>query len=319
MSPSYLDLVRQCDNFPYYEDSPQLYHDTKKHFYEFRVSDCDRLLGHIPTSVIDKVQWPECWIIDHSKKTATLGSGSPDTAAVRTRLLATTMHQMAQMNDFPILRGWRNETFPVYGPGGDVLLEIERSGSALFGIVTYGVQLTCYVEDEHGLRVWIGRRSRSKQTYPGMLDNTAAGGLGTGRLPGRAVIQEAVEEASLPTSVLTEGLQSAGCLSYYYIQGSHSGAADGLLQPEVEYVYELKLDPNTTPQPGDSEVEQFNLWSVDDVGNALRKGEFKPNSAIVLIDFFMRHGILTPENEPDFLEIVSRLHRRLEFPISTPL
>ncbi|KAK1148861.1 hypothetical protein N8T08_008746 [Aspergillus melleus] len=224
---------------------------------------------------------------------------------------------MAQMDEFSILKGWRNETFPVYGPKGEILLEIERAGSALFGIVTYGVQLTCYVEDEHGLRIWIGRRSRSKQTYPGMLDSTAAGGLGTGRFPGRAVVQEAMEEASLPESVLADGLRSAGCLSYYYVQGPQSGGADGLLQPEVEYVYELKLDANTIPEPGDSEVEEFHLWTVDEVAQALKRGQFKPNSGIVLVDFFIRHGILTPENDPNFLEIVSRLHRRLEFPTAT--
>lgn len=226
------------------------------------------------------------------------------------------MRQMAQLDECSILKGWRNETFPVYGPGGEMLLEIERSGSALFGVVTYGVQLTCYVEDQHGLRIWIGRRSRSKQTYPGMLDNTAAGGLETGWPPGRAVAQEAVEEASLPESILAARLRSAGCLSYYYVQGHQSGGADGLLQPEVEYVYELKLDAHITPRPGDSEVEEFRLWTVAEVRQALSKGEFKPNSAIVLVDFFIRHGILTPENEPDFLQIVSRLHRRLEFPIS---
>lgn len=35
---------------------------------------------------------------------------------------------------------------------------------------------------------------------------------------------------------------------------------------------------------------------------------------VVLLDFFIRHGILTPENEPDFIEICSRIHRRFEFP-----
>ncbi|KAI9035781.1 thiamine pyrophosphokinase-related protein [Aspergillus affinis] len=309
MPQSYLDLVR---HFPYYADSPQLYHEAKKQFYEFRVSDCDRLLGHIPATVIQNVQWPDGWTIDHVNKTATLGSEYPGIASVRSELLAQTMHQMAEMDDFSILKGWRNETFPVYGPRGETLLEIERSGSALFGIVTYGVQLTCYMEDEHGLRIWIGRRSRSKQTYPGMLDSTAAGGLGTGRLPGHAVVREAVEEASLPESVLEKGLRAAGYLSYYCVQGPQSGGADGLLQPEVEYVYELKLDANTIPEPGDSEVEEFHLWTVDEVGKALKRGEFKPNSAIVLVDFFIRHGILTPENDPDFLEIVQEHAQHLE-------
>ncbi len=43
-------------------------------------------------------------------------------------------------------------------------------------------------------------------------------------------------------------------------------------------------------------------------------GEFKPNCALVLLDFFVRHGIVTAENEPDYIDIVSRLHRRVEFP-----
>ncbi|KAA8641460.1 hypothetical protein EYZ11_002278 [Aspergillus tanneri] len=316
MSLSYLAIVRQCDNFPYHQDNPEAYHAARQQFYAFRVSGCHATVGHIPASIIHKFKWPACWSIDHTAKTAVLGSGFPESARVRSELLATTMHQMAHTDHFAILHGWRNETFPVYGPGGEVLLEIERSASALFGIVTYGVQLTCYVQEDRGLRIWIGRRSRSKQTYPGMLDNTAAGGLGTGQSPYRAVVQEAVEEASLPESVLCRGLRSVGCLSYYRVRGTQAGGDDGLLQPEVEYVYELLLDADTIPQPGDSEVDEFHLWSVDEVGDALKRGEFKPNSAIVLVDFFIRHGILTPENEPEYLEIIARLHRRLEFPIS---
>ena len=33
---------------------------------------------------------------------------------------------------------------------------------------------------------------------------------------------------------------------------------------------------------------------------------------IVLIDFMVRKGIITPENEPDYQEIVTRLHGRFE-------
>jgi len=35
---------------------------------------------------------------------------------------------------------------------------------------------------------------------------------------------------------------------------------------------------------------------------------------MVMLDFFIRHGILTAENESDFEEIKRRLHRELEFP-----
>lgn len=60
----------------------------------------------------------------------------------------------------------------------------------LFGIVTYGVHLTAYVEigeermreenTKWGKMVWIPRRSSTKSTYPGMLDNTVAGGMASG-------------------------------------------------------------------------------------------------------------------------------------------
>jgi len=39
---------------------------------------------------------------------------------------------------------------------------------------------------------------------------------------------------------------------------------------------------------------------------------FKPNCALVLLDFMIRHGLITAENEPNFLEIMTRLHGRFD-------
>ena len=36
--------------------------------------------------------------------------------------------------------------------------------------------------------------------------------------------------------------------------------------------------------------------------------EFKPNVALVLVDFFVRHGIVTPE-EPGYVELVKALRQ----------
>jgi hypothetical protein len=69
------------------------------------------------------------------------------------------------------------------------------------------------------------------------------------------------------------------------------------------------------PVPRDGEVEGFELMGVEEVRVALAEGRFKPNCSVVLLDFLVRHGVLTPENESDYVEIVSRLHRRLEFPM----
>jgi hypothetical protein len=46
----------------------------------------------------------------------------------------------------------------------------------------------------------------------------------------------------------------------------------------------------------------------------MAKGEFKPNCALLILDFFIRHGILTPDNEKDFDEIKRRIHRDIELP-----
>jgi hypothetical protein len=32
-----------------------------------------------------------------------------------------------------------------------------------------------------------------------------------------------------------------------------------------------------------------------------------------MIDFFVRHGLITPENEKHYSEIVARVHRRMPF------
>ena len=86
-----------------------------------------------------------------------------------------------------------------------------------------------------------------------------------------------------------------------------------MLQPEVQYVYDLELGEDVIPKPSDDEVAEFNLMTVEEVKQALTDGKFKPNCALVLLDFFVRHGILT-ERDAGYIEILARLHRRLEFP-----
>lgn len=78
--------------------------------------------------------------------------------------------------------------------------------------------------------------------------------------------------------------------------------------------------------------------SVEEVIQHMRAEEFKPNCAIgaqsdlssvyrtlsfltlivyhaipVLLDFLIRHGHITPENEPNYIEILTRIHGRFHF------
>jgi 8-oxo-dGTP pyrophosphatase MutT (NUDIX family) len=148
----------------------------------------------------------------------------------------------------------------------------------------------------------------------GMLDNTVGGGIATGEEPFESLVREAEEEASLPETVVRQRTSYHGTVTYTYIRESRAGGESGMVQPECEHVYDLELPADVVPKPNDSEVEDFYLWTVEEVQEHMAKGEFKPNCALVVMDFFMRHGILTKENEANYDEIKRRLYRDLEFP-----
>jgi isopentenyldiphosphate isomerase len=289
-----------------------------KQYHAFKINGYDAVLGHIPNVVVEEFPWPrDYWNINSQSRTVTLLAPIDATAQVRSDMLSETIAEAVKRGTFDVLKGWRNEMYPVYAPDGSFLLEMERCASPLFGIVTYGIHLNAYVEDEEGLKMWIARRSRTKQTYPGMLDNSVAGGMTTGETPFNCAVREAMEEASIPAELSNANTKAVGCITYIYVRDSRAGGETGLLQPEVEYTYDLKLDKSFEPKPCDAEVEDFRLWTISELKDALRKGEFKPNCAMVVVDFFVRHGIITAENDPDYLEISSRLHRRLEYPTAS--
>lgn len=311
-------LSHLLPSFPYYEDNRAAYTANLNNYHAFRVAGYDATLGYILNTVVEKFPWPqEHWTIDSTAKTVTLATPADADPAHRSKLVEQSIAEAVKQGSFEVLKGWRNEKYPVFGPGGVFLLEMERSASCLFGIVTYGAHMTGYVEDASGIKLWVPRRAKNKQTYPGMLDNTVAGGMCTGEKPFECIVREAMEEASLPEPVVRPNVVARGCVTYTHVRDSRAGGETGLLQPEVEYVYDLKLDLSVIPRPGDNEVEEFKLLSVSEAQVALARGEFKPNCAVIMIDFFIRHGVLTAENEPDYLEIVARLHRRLEYPTAS--
>lgn len=243
-----------------------------------------------------------------------------DTEAKRSAKVAEVTKYWRDNKMFRVLSGWRDELYPVYAPDNRALLySVERTAAALFGIASYGCHMTAYVKDDsatHGIKFWIPRRSRTKMTWAGMLDNTVAGGMATGESPLDCIIREAQEEASLPEDVVRNRIKAAETetVTYIYLRNEESTGELGLLEPEVEYVFDLELPADVIPKPCDTEVEQFYLMTVEEVKEAMANGEFKPNCAVVLLDFFMRHGILTEENEPDYEEIKRRMHRPLPFP-----
>ncbi|KAF2258486.1 thiamine pyrophosphokinase-related protein-like protein [Lojkania enalia] len=313
MSFSNLDLVNEGDGFPYYQADPDLYTASISTYYELRVEGHDYPLGYMLPSVAEVFRDVPSWNLNDEERILTLNGG--DTQEERSQRIEHTLLALKETGHFKVLDKWRNELYAVYGKNKELLFNVERSASPLFGVVTYGAHLTAYVRTKEGeLKIWVPRRARTKQTYGGMLDNAVAGGIASGERPFESLVRECGEEASLPEDLVRRKAMAVGTVTYFYIRKANAGGETNLMQPECQYVYDLELPEDTIPKPGDDEVDEFYLWSVSEVQEAMAKGEFKPNCALVMLDFFIRHGIVTSENERDYIEIVSRLHRRLEFP-----
>lgn len=316
-SKSNLDLVNECDNFPY--DSPNQTEPAASSFYKFRCGSDPAILGYIQPDVAKKLPQTDSLIVRHESKEVILLQhlvmhNIHELEKRRTKAFAEYLEQLRASEVFQVLKGWRNELYPVYGSSKQLLFSMERSASALFGIITYGVHMTAYTNGPEGMKIWAPRRAETKQTYPGMMDNTVAGGLSTGEKPFECLIRESMEEASLPEEISRRAI-ACGTMTYFHVRDERAGGEVGLCQPECQYVYDLVLPDHVIPRPGDDEAVDFQLLTVKETQEAMAQGRFKPNCALLLVEFFVRHGIITQENEPDYLEMLPRLHRRLGFPM----
>lgn len=303
--------LQRC-SFPYYQADPDLYAASISTYFELRVAGHDYALGYLLPSVAEVFRGVPNWDLNDDDRILTLTHGT--TAQERSQAIEQTLLALKTTGHFKVLEKWRDELYAVYGKGKELLFNVERSASPLLGVVTYGVHLTAYVRKDGELRIWIPRRARTKQTYSGMLDNAVAGGIASGESPFESLVRECAEEASLPEDLVRQRVKACGTVTYFHIRSEKAGGETRLLQPECQYVYDIELPEDVMPKPGDDEVEEFYLWSVEEVQEHMRKGEFKPNCAMVMLDFFVRHGVVDAENEKDYIEIVSRLHRRLDFP-----
>ena len=194
---------------------------------------------------------------------------------------------------FPIVsKGWRNELWPIYGRDGKTpLFSFERAAVGLLGAMRYGVHMTAYVRNTAPLRgsrhdygIWVAKRSATKSSHPGMLDNTAAGGASTADGLDRfeCMVREANEEASFTEELMRSRAKEVGTISYINITDERAGMA-GLIYPEVQWVFDLELpqDGSVVPRPKDGEAEGFMLCSVEEVQEQLAQGLYKSNCAVI--------------------------------------
>lgn len=223
-----------------------------------------------------------------------------DDFGIRSAALDALLGALREEGEFP---GWRGEFYPVMAEWGDApLLQVERATCPWLGVRSWGVHVNGYVRRDDGIHMWIARRARDKQTYPGLLDNMVAGGqpIGVGLMEN--VVKECAEEADIPADLARRAC-AVGMISYCH------QSEDGL-KPDQQFCYDLELPPDFTPRNTDGEVEKFELWPVARVIKTVRETfDFKFNCSLVIIDFLIRHGLIDAESEPDYTALCRGLQR----------
>jgi len=225
---------------------------------------------------------------------------SLDTSATRSDAMHAFLLELRAAGQFGAM--WRDESYPVTWAFADPpLMTMERVAVPWFGVRAFGPHLTGFVRRKDGLHLWVPRRSYSKPTFPGELDNTVAGGQPAGLGIRDNLIKECEEEAAIPRA-LAEQAKAVSAVAYWNQSGLQ-------LKPDVMTCFDLELPDDFTPHANDGEVHVFELWPVRRVFETVRDTiEFKYNCNLVLIDFFVRHGLLAAD-DPDFFRVVEGLRR----------
>lgn len=223
-----------------------------------------------------------------------------DTFDYRSAAIDSVMREMRQNGE---ITGWRDELFPVAERYGQApLFDLERAAVPLFGVKAYGVHLNGYVRRDDELWLWVGKRAASRPIEPNKLDHLVAGGLPAGMKPFDNLMKEAAEEASIPKEIARRA-RPAGALSYRM-------ELDGCLRDDTIFVYDLELPADFAPQNHDGEIASFQLMRLAEVERILAETDsFKFNVGLVIIDFLIRHGHITPDR-PDYGPLARAVARK---------
>jgi 8-oxo-dGTP pyrophosphatase MutT (NUDIX family) len=199
-----------------------------------------------------------------------------------------------------LIAKWRDEVFAITPRWGEApLFTLDRGAVSFFGVRAYGVHMNGYRRIRDRTWLWIGRRNPLKLVAPGKLDNLVAGGIGGGLGALQTLVKEAGEEASIPAAIIAQA-RAASAITY------KMEVPQGL-RDDVLFVYDLVVPDDFEPQNTDGEIVEFMLMEAREVLARVRDtDDFKFNVSLILIDFALRHGLVTPE-DPDYLALVAGL------------
>lgn len=231
--------------------------------------------------------------------------GTAITLSKNLKSFSTRNHAISEVVNELILQGHlpklRNEFYPVttsfYKPP---FFQLDRAAVPYFGVRAFGVHLNGFTKNSNGsLDLWIARRAKDRLICPGMLDNIVGGGQPIGLGIMENLIKECTEEASITKDLSTTAIP-VGAISY--MMETEAG-----LRHDTLFCFDLKLSDDFVPKNRDGEISNFYRWPIQRVAQIVNDGfEFKFNCNLVLIDFLIRHGFITPDH-PHYTKLIKGL------------
>ncbi len=213
---------------------------------------------------------------------------------------------LGQLRKFGIGGTKLQEPYAVFEKlGSPHLMTLDRGAATFFGIISTGFHLNGTVTSNKTLKMWIARRAKNKPTFPGQLDNLVAGGQPANIDMTENLYKECREEASLPKAL---AMKASLCGYVSYTMQTNEG-----LRRHLMHIYDLRLPETFVPYPLDGEVEKFMLKTIDEVMEIVITSvdAFKFNCNLVIIDFLIRHGYISPAHH-EYYCLVDGLHSSIE-------
>ena len=282
---SYLDNVQRCNTRELARYTPFMVDDTQ--------------LGWLtPERSKIILQHPDVFV---KTDAGVVMAPTLSTLDARTNALVKIAPQLA---DSDLFRASTGEMYGVKNHWSEpAVLLMDRLLIPSFGVRAYGVHLNGFVSKANDIHLWIGTRAADRIVEPGKLDNMVAGGQPAALSITENLIKEAAEEAGLAPE-LARKARATSVITYCF-------ETPNGLRNDTLFCYDLKMPPDFVPRNTDGEISGFELMPLPDVLALVRGTDrFKFNVNLVVIDFAIRVGTLTPENTPDYEKIAAGMRER---------
>jgi 8-oxo-dGTP pyrophosphatase MutT (NUDIX family) len=195
--------------------------------------------------------------------------------------LSSSLAKMAdRMHQAGFIPGWRQEDFAWIDQNGHEYFRLERAAFRTFGFRSMASHVNGYTKAG---TIWLGRRSETKATDPGRLDNLAAGGIGADETPWVNARRELWEEAGVPPQI-SEQIEPVGRI---HMRRPIPGRG---FHDEQLYIYDLELSENFIPTNHDGEVSGFIEISLSEAAARILADEYTSDAAFVTADFILRNA-----------------------------